>query len=127
MTAQVWREKCLRTRPRNRSFRGVTCSPEAKPVPSGAAGNAVAQDGVKPCKGKPFDVANQLELKVKKEIPFNNGLKPDIAQCRPKAEVMAVAHMTFHNPAVSLRQMRGLLKRRRKHLLHGGLMISAPM
>jgi hypothetical protein len=80
----------------------------------------VAQDGVKPCKGKPFDVANQLELKVKKEIPFNNGLKPDIAQCRPKAEVMAVAHMTFHNPAVSLRQMRGLLKRRRKHLLHGG-------
>jgi len=57
----------------------------------------------------------------------NNGLKPDIAQCRPKAEVMAVAHMTFHNPAVSLRQMRGLLKRRRKHLLHGGLMISAPM
>ena len=38
----------------------------------------------------------------------------------PKAEVMAVAHMTFPNPAVSLRQMRGLLKRRRKHLLHGG-------
>ena len=33
---------------------------------------------------------------------------------------MAVAHMTFPNPAVSLRQMRGLLKRRRKHLLHSG-------
>ena len=29
-------------------------------------------------------------------------------------------HMTFPNPAVSLRQMRGLLKRRRKHLLRGG-------
>jgi hypothetical protein len=38
----------------------------------------------------------------------------------PKAEAMAVAHMTFPNPAVSLRQMRGLLKRRRKHLLRGG-------
>ena len=33
---------------------------------------------------------------------------------------MSVAHMTFPTPAVSLRQMRGLLKRRRKHLLHGG-------
>jgi hypothetical protein len=37
-------------------------SPAAKPVPSGAAGNTVGQDGVKPCKGKPFDVTNQLEL-----------------------------------------------------------------
>jgi hypothetical protein len=33
---------------------------------------------------------------------------------------MAVAPMTFPNPAVSLRQMRGLLKRHRKHLLRGG-------
>jgi hypothetical protein len=33
--------------------------------------------------------------------------------------------MTFPNPAVSLRQMRGLLKRRRKHLLHGGSDIAA--
>ena len=43
------------------SFPGVACSPEAKPVPSGAAGNTVGQDGVKPCKRKPFDVANQLD------------------------------------------------------------------
>src|SRR5271154_534534 len=34
----------------------------AKPVPSAAAGDTVAQDGVKPCNGKPFDVTNQLEL-----------------------------------------------------------------
>jgi hypothetical protein len=33
---------------------------------------------------------------------------------------MAVAHMTFHNAAVSLRQMRGTVKRSQKHLLHGG-------
>jgi hypothetical protein len=44
-------------------------SPAAKPVPSGAAGNTVGQDGVKPCKGKPFDVANQLELKGQKGNP----------------------------------------------------------
>src|SRR5882762_5421637 len=51
------------------SFRGVACSPEAKPVPSGAAGNTVDQDGVKPCKGKPFDVPNQLELEGQKGNP----------------------------------------------------------
>ena len=32
MTAQVWREKCLRMRAGKRFFRGVACSPEAKPV-----------------------------------------------------------------------------------------------
>ena len=37
MTALAWREKCLRMRPGKGSFRGVACSPEAKPVPSGAA------------------------------------------------------------------------------------------
>jgi hypothetical protein len=72
MTALVWREKCLRMRPRKRSFRGVECSPEAKPVPSGAAGNTVDQDGVKPCKGKPFDVTNQLELEGQKGNPVLN-------------------------------------------------------
>jgi hypothetical protein len=41
----------------------------AKPVPSGAAGNTVGQDGVKPCKGKPFDVTNQLELEGQKGNP----------------------------------------------------------
>ena len=33
MTTLVWREKCLRMRPRKRSFRGVACSPEAKTGP----------------------------------------------------------------------------------------------
>jgi hypothetical protein len=47
----------------------------AKPISSGAAGNAVAQDGANPCDGKPFDVTNQLELKVKKEIPSK--ISPD--------------------------------------------------
>jgi hypothetical protein len=74
MTALVWRGQCLRMRPGKGSFRGVACSPEAKPVPSGAAGNTVDQDGVKPCKGKPFDVPNQLELEgqVIKEIPVKD-------------------------------------------------------
>jgi hypothetical protein len=52
MTALVWREECLRMRPRKRSFRSVACSPEAEPVPSGAAGNTVGLDGVKPCQRK---------------------------------------------------------------------------
>jgi hypothetical protein len=59
----------------NGHFAGVACSTESKPVPSGAAGNAVAEDGVNPCKGKPFDVTSQLELRVKKEIPSE--ISPD--------------------------------------------------
>jgi len=35
-------------------------------VPSGVAGNTVDQDGVKPCKGKSFDVTNQLESEGQK-------------------------------------------------------------
>ena len=48
MTALVWRGKCLRMRPGKGSFRGVACSPEAKPAPSGTAGNTVDQYRLKP-------------------------------------------------------------------------------
>ena len=39
MTVLVWWGKCLWMRPGRGSFRGVACSPEAKPAPSGTAGN----------------------------------------------------------------------------------------
>jgi hypothetical protein len=42
--------------PRKRVFRGVACSPEAKPASSGTAGHTVEQCRLKPCKGKPFDL-----------------------------------------------------------------------
>jgi hypothetical protein len=48
MTALVWRGKCLRMRPVKGSFRGVACSPEAKPAPSGANGNTVDRYRLKP-------------------------------------------------------------------------------
>ena len=80
MTALVWREKCLRNAPAKTVIRGVACSPEANPVPSGAAGNTVGQDGVKPCKGKPFDVTKQLEFKLRHFLTSNT------AQCLYKRE-----------------------------------------
>ena len=58
--------------PGKRVFRGVACSPEAKPAPSGTAGNTVAQCRLKPCTGKPFEVTDELELESQKG---NSGLK----------------------------------------------------
>jgi hypothetical protein len=66
MTALIWRESVCGCARENGHFGGVACSPEAKPVPFGAAGNTVDQDGVKPCKGKPFGVRNELELEGQK-------------------------------------------------------------
>ncbi len=48
MTVLVSRAKCLGMRPEKGSFRGVACSPEAKPASSGAAGNTVDQYRLKP-------------------------------------------------------------------------------
>ena len=49
-------EQCLRMRPGKASFRGLACSPEVNPVPSGAAGNTGDQDRVTPCGAKPLDL-----------------------------------------------------------------------
>src|ERR1700688_3588603 len=73
MTALVWRETCLRMRPRKRSFRGVACSPEAKPVPSGAAGNTVGRDGVKPCHRKALRCNEPVGIKRSKRKSRMNG------------------------------------------------------
>ena len=43
MTVLVWRGKCLPMPPGKGSVPGVTCSPEAKPAPFGAAGKTVDQ------------------------------------------------------------------------------------
>ena len=55
--------------PGKRVFRGVACSPEAKPAPSGTAGNTVEQCRLKPCTGKPFEVTDELELESQKGNP----------------------------------------------------------
>jgi hypothetical protein len=55
--------------PGKRVFRGVACSPEAKPAPSGTAGNTVEQCRLKPCTGKPFELTDELELESQKGNP----------------------------------------------------------
>jgi len=66
MTARVWRRKCLRLRPGKGSFRGLACSPEVNPVPSGTAGNTVEQCQLKPCRGKLFGLWKELTFESQK-------------------------------------------------------------
>jgi hypothetical protein len=47
-------------------FRGVACSPEAKPAPSGTAGNNVEQCRLNPCRGKPFGLWSELTFESQK-------------------------------------------------------------
>ena len=42
-----------------------------RPLPQ-LLGNTAEQSRLKPCTGKPFELSNQLELKVKKEIPVQD-------------------------------------------------------
>jgi hypothetical protein len=68
MTARVWRGKCLRMRPGKGSFRGLACSPEVNPVPSGAAGSTDDQDGVNLAEESRSIYEASWNWKVKKEI-----------------------------------------------------------
>src|SRR6266851_3155403 len=47
----------------------VGSPPDAKPAPHCTTGNTADQNRLKPYKGKPFELSNELKLKVKKEIP----------------------------------------------------------
>jgi hypothetical protein len=61
MTVLVWRGKCLPMRPGKGSFPGVTCSPEAKPAPFGAAGRTVDQYRAKPLQREVVRPIRELE------------------------------------------------------------------
>jgi hypothetical protein len=69
MTALVWRGECLRIRPGKGSFRGVACSPEAKPAPSGAAVNTIDQYRLKPLQREVVRPNGDWNRRVKTEIP----------------------------------------------------------
>jgi hypothetical protein len=49
----------------------VGSPPDAKPAPHCTTGNTADQNRLKPYKGKPFELSNELKLKVKKEIPVH--------------------------------------------------------
>src|SRR5271167_4300515 len=51
------------------AFLGVAWPRDAKPIPSGAAGNTVDQNRLKPCRGKPFGLYGSWNRRVKTEIP----------------------------------------------------------
>jgi hypothetical protein len=61
MTALVWRGKCLRMHPGKGSFRGVACSPEAKPAPSGAAERTMDPNRLKPLQKEVVRPIRELE------------------------------------------------------------------
>ncbi len=69
MTALVWRGKCLRIRPGKGSFRGVACSPEAKPAPSGANGNTVDRYRLKPFQKEVVRPIRELEAESQNGNP----------------------------------------------------------
>jgi hypothetical protein len=69
MTALVWWGKCLWMRSGRGSFRGVACSPEAKPAPSGTAGNTVDQYRLKPLHREVGRPIQQLESESQKGNP----------------------------------------------------------
>ena len=69
MTALVWRGKCLRTRPGRGSFRGVACSPEAKPTPSGAAASTVDPNRLKPLQQAVVRPIRELEAESQNGNP----------------------------------------------------------
>jgi hypothetical protein len=72
MTVLVWRGKCLPMRPGKGSFPGVTCSPEAKPAPFGAAGRTVDQYRAKPLQREVVrPIYASWNRRVKTEIPAN--------------------------------------------------------
>ena len=50
MTTLEQREECLRKRSEKGPFPGVGCPPDAKPASPGAAGKAVDQNRLKPCR-----------------------------------------------------------------------------
>jgi hypothetical protein len=65
MTTLVWRGKCLclrGMRPGKGFFRGVACSPEAKPTPSGANGNTVDRYRLKPLQRAVVRPIRELEV-----------------------------------------------------------------
>jgi hypothetical protein len=69
MTALVWRGTCLRMRPGKGSFRGVACSPEAKPAPSGAAARTGDPNRLKPLQQAVVGLYGSWKRRVKTEIP----------------------------------------------------------
>ncbi len=46
--------------------------PDAKPASPCTTGNTADQNRLKPCKGKPFDLSNELELESQKGNPGFN-------------------------------------------------------
>src|SRR5271163_102388 len=58
--------------PGKRVFRGVACSPKAKPAPSGTAGNTVEQCRLKPLQRKALRSTKRVEVgKSKRKSRFN--------------------------------------------------------
>jgi hypothetical protein len=43
--------------------------PDAKSAPSATTGNTATQNRLKPCRGKPFELSNELELESQKGNP----------------------------------------------------------
>ena len=77
----VWRGKCLPMRPGKGSFPGVTCSPEAKPAPFGAAGKTVDQYRRSPCRERSSGLYASWNRRVKTEIPVKTIIERGF--CKP--------------------------------------------
>lgn len=69
MTALVWRGTCLRMRPGKGSFRGVACSAEAKPAPSGAAARTGDPNRLKPLQQAVVRPIRELEAESQNGNP----------------------------------------------------------
>jgi hypothetical protein len=69
MTALIWWGKCLQMRPGKGSFRGVACSPEAKPALPAPLGNTVDQYRLKPLLREVVRPIRELESACQKGNP----------------------------------------------------------
>jgi hypothetical protein len=58
------------------AYSAVGSPADATPASPRTTGNTASQNWLKPCRGKSFDLWNELELEVKKEIRAKCGPNP---------------------------------------------------